>query len=145
MDCIDHGVAKSQTPLSNFHFQGRCSSRRPQELTPSRQRRCLHTRAGSSAWALNCRLLWARQSGTPCWYLTGHDGQEAGLPEPRFWLPVTGSQGQEGSPLFSFFFQHTAQDTTLHLVIMPPKAALDCHSWSISFWGCPFHPCPHLF
>ena len=129
MDCIDHGVAKSQTPLSNFHFQGRCPSRRPQELTSSRRRRSLHTGAGSSGRALNCRLPWPSRA-VRRWYLTGKRWQEAGPPASRVRLPVVRSQGEEGSLLFSFFFQNTSQYTTLHLVIMP-KAALDCHSWSI--------------
>ena len=100
---VDHGVAKSQTPLSNFHFQGRCPSRCPQELMPSRRRCSLHTRAGSSGQALNCRFPWPGRA-VHHWYLIGQRRQDAGPPVSRVRLPVARSQGQVGSPLFSFFF-----------------------------------------
>ena len=100
---VDHGVAKSQTPLSNFHFQGRCPSRCPQELMPSRRRCSLHTRAGSSGQALNCRFPWPGRA-VHHWYLIGQHRQDAGPPVSRVRLPVARSQGQVGSPLFSFFF-----------------------------------------
>ena len=48
MDCIVHGIAKSQTRLSDFHFTLKCSTfssvQSPQSVSDSLQRHELHTR-----------------------------------------------------------------------------------------------------
>ena len=158
MDCIDHGVAESQTPLSNFHFQGRCPSRRPQELTSSRRRRSLHTGAGSSGRALNCRLPWPGRA-VRRWYLTRKRRQEAGPPASRVRLPVVRSQGEEGLTSVFFFlpeyfsvyhvtFSHNAQGCSwlsqlVYLILRMPispmsSSILDCFPFSYPF-------CPLVF